>query len=32
MPDILRTIQLSKSISGKELVKNVNIQVKKGEI
>lgn len=32
MPDILRTIQLSKSISGKELVKNVNIHVKKGEI
>ena len=32
MSDILKTIQLSKTIGGKELVKNVNIHVKKGEI
>ena len=32
MSDILKTVQLSKTIGGKELVKNVNIHVKKGEI
>ncbi len=32
MSDILKTIQLSKTIGGKELVKNVNIHVIKGEI
>lgn len=32
MPDILRTNRLSKSIGGKDLVRNVNIHVRKGEI
>lgn len=32
MPNILQTNQLTKTINGKVLVKNVNIHVKKGEI
>ena len=32
MPNILQTYQLTKTIDGKELVKNVDIHVKKGEI
>ncbi len=32
MPDILMTHQLTKTIGGRDLVKNVNIHVKKGEI
>lgn len=32
MPNILQTNQLTKTISGKDLVKNVNIHIKKGEI
>ena len=32
MPNILQTTQLTKTIDGKELVKNVDIHVKKGEI
>lgn len=32
MPDILRTNNLTKTIDGKELVKNVNMHVKEGEI
>ncbi len=32
MPYILQTNHLTKIIDGKELVKNVNIHVKKGEI
>lgn len=32
MPNILQTCQLTKTIDGKELVKNVDIHVKKGEI
>lgn len=32
MPNIVRTNQLTKIIDGKELVKNVNIHVKKGEV
>lgn len=32
MPDILQTNQLTKTIDGKDLVKNVNLHVKKGEI
>lgn len=32
MPDILKTNNLTKTIDGKELVKNVNMHVKEGEI
>lgn len=32
MPDILQTIQLTKTIDGRDLVKNVSLHVKKGEI
>lgn len=32
MPDILQTNQLTKTIDGKEIVKNVSIHVKQGEI
>ena len=32
MPNILQTNQLTKTIDGKDLVKNVNLHVKKGEI
>ncbi|MCI8938636.1 MAG: ATP-binding cassette domain-containing protein [Dorea sp.] len=32
MPDILQTNRLTKTIDGRDLVKNVNIHVKKGEI
>lgn len=32
MPNILQTYQLTKTIDGKEIVKNVDIHVKKGEI
>ena len=32
MPNIVQTNQLTKIIDGKELVKNVNIHVKKGEV
>ncbi|RKI90209.1 ABC transporter ATP-binding protein [Parablautia intestinalis] len=32
MPNILQTNELSKTINGKDLVKNVNIHIKKGEI
>lgn len=32
MPDLIQTNQLTKTIDGKDLVKNVNIHVKKGEI
>ncbi|MDE5909915.1 MAG: ATP-binding cassette domain-containing protein [Lachnospiraceae bacterium] len=32
MPDILQTNQLTKTIDGRDLVKNVSIHVKKGEI
>lgn len=32
MPNILQTYQLTKTIDGKELVKNVDVHVKKGEI
>lgn len=32
MPNILQTNQLTKTIEGKDLVKNVNLHVKKGEI
>lgn len=32
MPNILQTYQLTKTIGGKEIVKNVDIHVKKGEI
>lgn len=32
MPDILQTSRLTKTIDGKDLVKNVNLHVKKGEI
>ncbi len=32
MPNILQTNQLTKTIGGKDLVKNVNIHIKKGEI
>lgn len=32
MQNILQTYQLTKTIDGKELVKNVDIHVKKGEI
>ena len=32
MPNIVQTDQLTKIIDGKELVKNVNIHVKKGEV
>lgn len=32
MPNILQTNQLTKTIDGRDLVKNVNIHVKKGEI
>lgn len=32
MPDLLKTNQLTKSIGGKDLVRNVNIHVRKGEI
>lgn len=32
MPDILQTSQLTKTIDGKDLVKDVNLHVKKGEI
>ncbi len=30
MPNILQTNQLTKTIDGKDLVKNVNLHVKKG--
>ena len=32
MPYILQTNQLSKAINGKQLIEDVNIHVKKGEI
>ena len=32
MPNIVQTNQLTKIIDGKELMKNVNIHVKKGEV
>ncbi len=32
MPDIIQTNQLTKTIDGRDLVRNVNIHVKKGEI